>query len=116
MNGVGHLSAVSALTASPVSAKTPLQNKSFTFSVQLVDLKATSATDRTLELSLSAGNDLTFRGGAKAVTRVKKVGATAVSVTFNETVSGTGEGISSFRVTLRELPSNTLAACFVGLE
>jgi len=110
------LRAVSALTASPSSAKKPLRNKSFTFSVQLVDVKATSPSDRTLELSLAAANDLTFSGGAKAVTRVKKVGATAVSVTFNETVSGTGTGISSFRVTLTELPSNILAACFVGLE
>jgi hypothetical protein len=110
------LRAISALTADPDSAKKPLKNKSFTFSVQLVYVKASDPKDRELEWRHGAGNDLVFSAGGKTVTRTRKIGATAVDVTLNETISGTGGDAASFRVTLRELPSNDLAVCFVKLE
>src|SRR5262245_24476799 len=110
------LRAISALTVDPGSAKKPLKNTSLTFSVQLVDTKTPDAKDRTLELSLAAGNDLVFASGAKTVTRTRKVGATALDVTLNEAITGTGADAGAFRVTLREVPSNDLAVCFVNLE
>jgi uncharacterized membrane protein len=110
------LRAISPLTPDPSSAKRPLKSRAFAFSVQLVDVKAPAPTDRTIEVSLAAGNDLQFAGGVKTVTRTRKVGATAVDVTLNETISGTVADLGSFRVTLRETGGKDLAACFVNLE
>jgi hypothetical protein len=110
------LRAISSLTAEPTSVKRPLKSKAISFGVQLVDVKTPTPVDRTLELVLAASNDLVFAGGEKTVTRTRKIGATAVDVTFNETVSGTAADVASFRVTLREAGGNDLAACFVNFE
>ena len=110
------LRAISSLTADPTSVKRPLKSKAVSFGVQLVDVKAPTPIDRTLELVLAASNDLVFAGGAKTVTRTRKIGATAVDATFNETISGTAEDVASFRVTLREAGGSDLAACFVNFE
>jgi|SRR5688572_1645795 len=110
------LRAISPLTPDPTSAKQPLKNKPISFAVQLVDVKAPTPIDRTLEWALAASNDLVFANGGKTVTRTRKIGATPVDVTLNETISGTSDESERFRVTLRQADGSDLAACFVGLE
>lgn len=110
------LRAISAFTPDPTSASRPLKNTAFTFSVRLVDTKASTPTARALELRLAEANSFVFANGSKAVARNRTVGAVEVDVTFDETISGDGADTASFRVTLSEAPSNVLAACFVMLE
>jgi hypothetical protein len=109
------LRAISALTPDPRSVERPVKGK-VAFTVQLVDVMTPTPTDRSLELSLSPRNDLVFAGGGKTVTRTRKIGATAVEVTLNESISGTGDAAASFLVTLSESGGNELASCFVNLE
>jgi hypothetical protein len=103
-----------SLTPDPSSTSLPA---TITFVAEVVDRKAVTPVERTLELALAAGNDLVFAGGAKSVTQKEKVGASPVNVTFaRKKITGTGADLSSFRVTLRDDAGNDLVFCLVGLE
>jgi hypothetical protein len=111
------LRAVSPMEPDPRSTTRPV-NETFDFVVTLVDRKAERKSQRTLELSLAAENDLFFPGGSKTVTQVESIGDTPVEVTLDrKKIIGPGKDLSSFRVTLREEGSDAdLVFCMIGLD
>jgi hypothetical protein len=110
------LTATTSLVPEPSSASRPLKSKSFTFDVDVVDRKASKPTKRTLEIRLAASNDLVFTGGSKSVTQDVLVGAVPVAVTFTTKISGTGDELAFFRVTLLDDAQTEMMACLVRLE
>ena len=110
------LRATSPLTADHNATPRPVKD-SFSFEVEVVDRRATAPTIRTLELVLAAGNDLSFVGGSKSVSQDVTVGAAPVSVSLaGKRITGLGDGLASFRVTLREQGGSDLVFCLIRID
>ena len=109
------LKAVSELDPTPAVTARPV-NDTFDFEVDVVDRRADKPGVRTLELSLAPGNDLFFPGRQKTVEQDETVGKDPVHVTFSAKISGSGAGLSSFRVTLQEKDGPDLVFCLIRLE
>jgi hypothetical protein len=60
------------------------------FSVSLKDDAAPpgTAVSHVLRLTLNAGNNLTFEGGGKSLSKTRSIGATATPLVFNERITG----------------------------
>jgi hypothetical protein len=84
--------------------------------IDLADSLASRTTARTIMLTLAASNDLTFSGGSKTVTKDVTVGSTPVSTTVSTRLSGTGDALAFFRVTVSEVGGDDLTACLVSIE
>ena len=110
------LKADSELDPTPLVTARPV-NDTFDFEVDVVDRRADKPRVRTLELSLAPGNDLFFTGRQKTVEQDATVGKDPVHVTFKaKTISGSGAGLSSFRVTLQEKDGADLVFCLVRIQ
>jgi hypothetical protein len=110
------LRATSPLLADPSSTTRPV-DETFDFTVDVVDRRAGTAIERTLELFLAPDNDLVFVGGSKTVTKKVRVGSEPVTVTFpQKRITGSGDDLSSFRVSLREKDGSTLVFCLITLQ
>jgi hypothetical protein len=110
------LKADSELDPTPQVTTRPV-NDTFDFDVDVVDRRADKPRVRTLELTLAPGNDLFFTGRKKTVEQDETVGKDPVHVTFKtKTISGSGAGLSSFRVTLQEKDGPDLVFCLIRLE
>ena len=110
------ITAISDLVPDPTSTAPPLKNKSFTFTVDVVDRRAAKPTEVTLELRLASSNDLVFGDGTKSFKQDETVGKEPVTVTFATKISGTAADLSFFRVTLFDDAENSLMPGIVRLE
>jgi hypothetical protein len=86
-----------------------------TFTAVVRDDEAPADPSREVALTLEPDNDLTFAGDGKRKTVQVKIPAKASTLSFTETIQGTGAGLAAFRVAL--VLSDTLeTGCLVNLQ
>jgi len=110
------LTAASDLVPDPDFARRPLRKKPLKFDVDVFDDEGGEPAPRTVQLTLAGSNDLLFEDGSKVIEMRKKIGARPVKVTFDTKISGTGDELGFFRVTLRDDAGDEVIACVVRLE
>lgn len=99
------LRADSDLIVTPATGKPP---KAFKFEAMILDATAPSPTKVRIGLHLSDGNELTFTGGTKSITRDETIGKTAKRVTFSTNVNGNATGVAAFKVSMRDAAGRDL--------
>ena len=107
------LLSAAALSATP--DRTVSLPRVFAFTTILVDKSSGAPTPHSIELVLEQNNDLHFANGTKTLRHQVNVGPTPTPVSLKANIVGTGTGVISFAVTLREGSGRDLGRCYIAL-